>query len=525
MRSVPLAMTWEMLWRGFWTLIGLSLAANALPVFLLTALRSDGAIEPDETVWVIIHLMLIQISVFLFGTGVSSAQGHPSRLFVMPISNSSIATWHLLPAMAMVAAHSAGSTAALNAVFGLESPIWGPTMFMAVAFAGFQATCWFTEKSGWIFWGLVIYGTVFGLWFKSRYGAVFSQPTHLWKEVTSIEVMTMMVFFVVSHFVAVKGIARNRCGEPLPSFGIIAWIERIFDPAPDMGMPFQTPLESHFWLEWRRKGLVMPAGLVLCMVLGLTGWLISSRDVSALLEGFLGSGGMLSFLGLIVGFVMGHFGANNANCDMGSFFATRQMTSTDFARSILKTAAKSVLITWGMWAVATFAVYLLLLATSSQHPHLPTNLRWWYWPATLLGAWIVVSAGMSIGLTGRAELFVKILVGLAILFVLAPVIVRVAISPKAQGLFIQWAQTTSGLVVAVGTVWAFVVAHRRSLIRKSTVWLAASIWIGLFAAFVAEMMHRSQLQLDAVVFITGLLTLTISPLATAPLAIAWNRNR
>lgn len=65
MRSVPLAMTWEMLWKGFWTLIGLSLAANALPVFLLTALRSDGAIDVNEPVWVIMHLTLIQISVFV----------------------------------------------------------------------------------------------------------------------------------------------------------------------------------------------------------------------------------------------------------------------------------------------------------------------------------------------------------------------------------------------------------------------------------------------------------------------------
>ena len=425
----------------------------------------------------------------------------------------------------MVAAHSAGSTAALNAVFGLESPIWGPTIFMAVAFAGFQATCWFTEKSGWIFWGLVLYATVFGLWFKSRYGAVFSQPTHLWKEVTSIEVMTMMVFFVVSHFVAVKGIARNRCGEPLPSFGIIAWIERIFDPALDMGMPFRTPLESHFWLEWRRKGLVMPAGLVLCMVLGLTGWLISSRNVSALLEGFLGSGGMLSFLGVIVGFVMGHFGASISNYDMGSFFATRPMTSPDFACSILKTAAKSVLITWGMWAVATLVVYLLLLATASEPPQMLAKLRWWYLPATLLGAWIVVSAGMSIGLTGRAELFVKLLVGLAILFVLGPLIVRVAISPKAQQLFLQGAAATSGLAIVVGTVWAFVIARRRSLIRKSTVWLAVSIWTGFISMLVVEVIRQPQRPMLVAIFVTGLATLTITPLATAPLAIAWNRNR
>ena len=136
-----------------------------------------------------------------------------------------------------------------------------------------------------------------------------------------------------------------------------------------------------------------------------------------------------------------------------------------------------------------------------------------------------MSAGMSIGLTGRAELFVKLLVGLAILFVLGPLIVRVAISPKAQQLFLQGAAATSGLAIVVGTVWAFVIARRRSLIRKSTVWLAVSIWTGFISMLVVEVIRQPQRPMLVAIFVTGLATLTITPLATAPLAIAWSRNR
>lgn len=46
MRSIPLAMTWDMLRHGRWSLIGAALGANALPVLLFGALQYDGASSP-----------------------------------------------------------------------------------------------------------------------------------------------------------------------------------------------------------------------------------------------------------------------------------------------------------------------------------------------------------------------------------------------------------------------------------------------------------------------------------------------
>ncbi|MCX7421452.1 MAG: hypothetical protein NT013_18170 [Planctomycetia bacterium] len=524
MRSVPLALTWEMLSKGFWTLIGFSFAANGLPVLLLSAMRVDGVIDANEPVWIIMHLTMSQISMIVFGIGVLSAQGNPSRLFAMPISNSAIATWHQVLAMALVGLHSAVSSAALNALFDLNWPVWGPAMFMAVAVAGFQATCWFTEKTGWIIWGLVLYGAVFGLWFKSRYGGTFSPATQHWSVVTAGDVATMLAFFLVSHFIALNGIARNRRGDALPSLGIIAWIERLLDPAPDFGLPFRTPSESHFWLEWRKKGVVMPVGVVMCMTIGLSGWLMACREPQDLFDGFLSGGWTLSVLGLVGGLAMGCFGAISANFgisyDMGSFFATRPMTSSDFARSILKTAAKSVLITWLIWAVATIAIYLLSLAMSSVPLRWPPKLGWWYFPVTLLGSWLVVATGTSIGLTGRAELFVKLFCGFAVLLVGLPIVSRSTLPPRVVTQLTHGLAATVGLAFVLGTAWAFAVARRRSLIGNPTILMAASIWFGVVAFVFAEVLRHHDQELHRIMFLTGLLTL-----AVAPLAVAWNRNR
>ena len=49
MRSIPVAMTWEMLRRGSWTLTGFALMANLLPVLMLAALRQEGPFDPGDS--------------------------------------------------------------------------------------------------------------------------------------------------------------------------------------------------------------------------------------------------------------------------------------------------------------------------------------------------------------------------------------------------------------------------------------------------------------------------------------------
>jgi hypothetical protein len=143
----------------------------------------------------------------------------------------------------------------------------------------------------------------------------------------------------------------------------------------------------------------------------------------------------------------------------------------------------------------------------------------------LLGLWITVSTGASIVLSGRAEAFVKLFVGLAMLFVAAPMVIRMAISPHAQGQFLQVAAAVLSVAILLGTAWAFVIARRRALIESSTVWIAASVWIVVSAAVIAELLRVSDRSLVGAVVVMGVGTLIVTPLATTPLAIVWNRNR
>lgn len=521
MRSIPLAMTWEMLSRGRWGLIAAALGANVLPAMLFTALRHEVAVDPGDPSLIVMHVVLVQINMFLFGAAVFAAQGAPSRLYAFPVPTSSLVAWQMLPAMAVVALESLASTALLNAAFDLGWPLWGPALFVAVAVASVQAAMWSTEKSAWLPWTIIVVGVLLGVWFKSRYGATFSQPTRMWLEVTPLEVVTALVIALLAYSVAVIGVARNRRGDTLPSLGILAWLERLFDPAPEVGLPFRSPAHAQIWFEWRKKGGAMPAAVVFGMLMGFGYWLIFSRDAKELFEGFVAGGGLLSVVGIVGAISMGNCGPNEANFEMGHFLATRPMTNTNMAHTILKTSAKSILVAWIIWAVAFLTLYVILLAIQS----FPQPVGWWYFPATLLGPWIVVTSLALVGLTGRSRPFVQLFCGLFALFIGLSLFSKFALSHRAQEQFGRGAMVAIGVVFVLGTAWAFVSARRRSLIGTPTVYVASSVWAALNMLVVLEWVLHPEETFPVYAFVIGLAALAVAPLATAPLALAWNRNR
>ncbi len=525
MRSIPVAMTWEMLSRGRWQLLAFAIGANILPIILFSALRHEGGIDPVDPNMLIMYCVLVQLNMLTFGCGLFDAQGQPSRLYSLPISTASLVAWQLLLAMVAMAVQSVASTAVLNAMFGLGWPLWGPALFAAVGVAATLTVLWTTEKSGWILVAITLVASVMGLWFKSRFGPMFSQPTHQWVDVTPVEVLTLMMFAGLSYCVAVAGVARLRCGEPLPSLGIIAWIERVFDPPPDFGPSFTSPLQAQYWMEWRKKGWALPVVVMFGMFIGLSIWGVFVRDVQELFDGFVAGGAMLTLLGF-VGLFLGNVGANDTTFEIGHFLSTRPLTNTEISRTILKVLAQSVLIAWAIWA----APFLLLFAVLHARHAVPAvelldDLGWWYVPATLLGSWATVSTLAAIAMTGRSRLLAQLICGLFVLFIGLNLISKFALPVPTRLPFARGVAATIGAVLLLGTVWVFGAARRRGLIGLPTLCIAASVWAMLSGSIFLDSILNPARPWIVGVLAVCVATLAVAPLAAAPLALAWNRNR
>lgn len=474
-----------------------------------------------------LHTLLVEINLLMFGAAVFGVLGTPARLYAFPIRTSALVLVQMLEGMVAVAVELLMSTAVLNAAFGLRWPLWGPAIFAAAVFAVILGVVRLFEKSAWVIFAMTVAMTGLSLWFKSRGGAVLGPATRLWTDVTPADVLTLVLTAGFAYGMAVAGVARNRRGEPPISIGFVAWFLRNFSATTSQtGRPFRTPVQAQLWFEWRKKGLVIPFTVSMGLVMGLVLWLIASRDTEALYEGLVATGALISFLGFGNGFLLGKVDSRDPNLQIGQFQATRPVTSTEMARTILKCAAIGLVIGWTIWAASFLALAETLRALQVTFPlRLPAPLGWWYFPATLVGPWAAMGLSTPLFLTGRKGLFATIIIGSMVFVIGLMLFSRLAFSHEGQEQFFRWALLVVGIMLVLGTIWSFLAAQRRSLIGTPTIVVAASVW-GMLCALVAiyGISHPEE-GLSAYISAAGILTLAVSPLATAPLALAWNRNR
>ena len=432
MKSIPAALTWEILQRGKWTMLGAFLAGNALPMLVLAALKHEGAIDSEDRKFYRNPCGDGAHQCDAVWRAIFEAMGNPSRLYAFPAPTYVIVAWQLLPAMAAMTLECVLTTTILNALFKLNWPIWGPALFMPVALAMSAACFWGTEKSFWYTFVLeCIFLPVALGWFYSRYGLiVYSQSTQMWRDVTATEVATMSVMAGVAYCVAVWGIARSRCGEFLKTPEVFRWLARVLDPAPAVGLPFRSPAEAQFWFEWRQKGWAIPGLVVVALPVGFLLWLIFNRNPQELFAAAFGAGGVLTVAGLICGLIFGNAGPTDGRLEMGHFLATRPMTSTAMARTMLKAAGISLLLAWVLWATAFLAMYaVLLMAHVDPRPQLPSEVGWWYFPITLLGTWIALTLLATLCQTGSPSLLASLFCGIPAIAIGVMVFANFALSP------------------------------------------------------------------------------------------------
>lgn len=525
MQSLPAAMTWQIFARGKWYLTLATLGAIAWPAMIFSALKRDGALISTDATMLTMHTIFALVTMFCCGAAIVHAQGKISKLYTYPLTNNQIVASRLLPAMAIIIMQMAVVFAALNGIFHLEWPIWGPALTAAAGFAAITASLLLTENSnGWLILTNAAVGAFVGLWFRSRYGGLFSEPLHYWQTVTPSDVLTMLTIIAASFWVAHLAVSRNRCGEPPLSLGILDRVNRIFESCTTFTTVPTTAFQSQCRYEWQRKGWLMPAGVALLVVCGLIGWYFGSRDPQDLILAAMAAGGALWMIGFIGGITFGNMGRNDADFAIGSFLATRPMADVDLARAILRTAAASVFAAWLTWAVAAAIVCAVCAFTGSLKADQFRSLNWLVCPASLLGPWIVAGTFVSILLSGRVKLVVILFSGLAAATIGAA-IASSLLPGWLWGLLYQSSLVTAGIAILLATPVTFAAARRRDLIGWQDVWASVTFWVVAATAVIVFWPASMPFTFSVLMAMAVSFSLIVLPVAAAPLAIAANRHR
>ena len=545
MRSIPQALLWEILSHGRWSIPGCFLLANLMPVLVYGAL-SVFPFDPTNQEFVVLQFAFIPILVLQLAGGLVIALGPVSRLYFAPISASSIVAWHMFAGAAILAGETVLAAWLYNTVFHVNWPILGAGLFAAAAWSAIQLLICASTRSFVMVCIGGLPGVLLCLWLQSRFGAWFSPPKHFWNEVTAIDFATLAFTFGVCTVLSTWSVQWSRCGEHPLKLRLLSWLDAQLNSilASRKLNRFRSPAAAQFWFEWQLKGRALPiCTLIVVLVFSIFGfgiWCIDRVSPTKLYEVVLILGGLLSLLAIGSGFMLGvDISSQTAGQrqtqlgdvmdsiqfdSFGSFMSSRPVTNADFAKALLKTAAASCLVSWCVW-FAYYLSFVALLTVSHQAPGnwIPLRMGMLWFPLTLLGPWVVSANIAALAQTGRG---VKILLwtcggltGVLILFLVMLKFVPVSAASQFYTVFI-W---TSAVLIVFVSILAFMRAKQQQHLRTSSLLTAALIGCCMAIAGFAFLPADTQRFEYPLVF--GFAALAVLPVATLPLAIAWNRHR
>jgi hypothetical protein len=548
MKSIPVAIAWDIWLRGRRQLVYSVVGAVAMLVVLYrSAIHNQWWTEGLSAT---LFNVFFRIEAIWFIAGACAAIGPARRLYAKPISAAAIAAFQLLPAMAAVTFTHIVVTITFNWMTDSNWPILAPALFLATAVAALQATIWTTA-------GLdvlrVLVGVAVGYalheWFTWRHYNESDPLAEVWRTITPGEAVFMFAAVALSFAVSIWSIARDRCGElpwrRLPSLQDL-WL-RIGCFAGRV-RPFRSTRSAQFWSEWREKGYVGPvifAGYFACVLVWyLAGW----SDERGFVFATFTAGYWLVLLFAIMGLSFGKCGGTVRNPVCGSFFATRPMSDTALAYSMLKGAAASIAATALCWVIAMLAVIVLMYARGREGQldlipgmfglrHIvPDGAPWTWWlipTLTAVGMWTAVGFIAPLVMTGRGWLLALVYTGLFCVLIAHVLIVDWLEKLRVVNA-VYWINSTLLALAVLLVVAAFVAAWKKRLISRREVLIAGGPWLGLVLLCLLPLHVGTAIRGGAEymflwyyadIFVPVFAVLPLFPLAAAPLAIHWNRHR
>jgi hypothetical protein len=524
MKSLPAAMTWELLARERWGLAAAALVALAFPVMIFTTLKAQGGVNPEDPSMLTMHFLMVQVNIATFGWGLVVAGLRISPLFPLPLTASTLVTWRLLPVMALMAVETIVWTATLNGIFELGWTYAGPAFLSAVAMAAVFAALWLTTGSRWSVFGVTVVAVVLGFWFKSRYGAPIGELRHYWWSLTLAEGLTLAVFATVSYALAVVGVKRSRRGERPFTLGLIDWLDRVLELKRSPLRASATPAQSQLWYAWR-YGWFMPTTVALGILFGMVIWFFTSRDVRALVSEFPATSFLLAGIAMLGVLAFGNLGGADSLI-MGPFLSTRPIGTADIARVTLRAAATSLLWTWVVWlaALALICAAALMNGSVASHPWSNSELGRTIGFSMLL-SWLVLGTFLSLALCGRTRFLFRLFSFLSLSYLAVVLISKYTLPPHAHAQVMLLLVILIAVGCILATVWVYAAASRRGLISSATVWMALAMAAVL--AVGEALMFSSVSAWPPVVFaiVAASSAAAVAPLAAAPLALSYNRVR
>lgn len=549
MIAVWRAMTWHYL-RQVIPMLGLMILVMILGplavkgMFLLSGLSFEADFLAEMSERPQFYFNYLPLAFLFFAVVVFSGQdGIRQTSYAMPISNTHLAMWHLILAALSVTAQNVTVLLAYDALFQTGWPILEPTLLMIAGFVLAQGLAW--SLYDFSFRRLLGCGLVFGafVWWCVELhfpGGHDGGPAFM-GELSWVSWLVLAGVIALGGWLATRSLGRHRRRDTrLWSIGddaarkldelLLSW----FSPAQP---EFADGLAALRWNEWRRGrlfGIAMGLGMAVIPVIAGIAAVFTSTNYQ-LLKGCLV---ITCWLGVFGGLVSGQvicmsIWADPRTGGMSTFFATAPVSDRDMGRILLRNVFWSNQLMWLSVMVLGLAIPTTVLLTADSQWRLESLQRLWQYqqfgnaviPITIvlsaLAAWVVAGSFGSLSMTGRNVLIGVIVFSMIGAAVVGTFIIRFLLPEAWQVAVAAGSCLFCGLAASGFSLWMFRKAFVRQLITAHTILIAAGIWL-LETVFLATVLPFPPVWRAVFCLVASL---TVTPLASAPLAVAWNRHR
>jgi len=543
-RAHAAAFAWEFGRRHRWGWVALG---TYIPGLLVLRLHALAAGTPMLSEWGVGFAFAVVvpgtaalywfIALFTYGhTGNLSARQSlfPSRLFTLPVTNEALAAWPML--------YGAAAIALLWVAVRLLAPwppdlpitfpyVW-PGLLAMVLLAWAQPIIWASYPLP----GLRIAAAV--LWLAAvEVASVFAM-----EERASEALMIAMLApqLPLAYLAARRAVARARRGDATDWSGAFEWIGRALPRRGPARRPFANAGSAQLWLEGRRYGRSLPSLVAILLPVELL-LLWASRDSPALIFTILVIVALTPpFLASFTAVSVRKSGAGD-DYGIGSFTATRPLSSAALVGARLRMAVWSTAAAWALVIVAAPAALVLsgtgviVIDRAQRFAAVVGAPR-----AIVSGALVLATIGLTtwrqmvqslyIGLTGRERL----IKGSALATLCLVVVIGPLLDWAWQSAMREWTWVvlywTLGVIVAARMVlasWIVTRLHRDRLLADRSCVVGAALWLGAVAVVYGVLLwlFSTPYAPRFLLLLIATITVPLVRLSAAPLALAGNRHR
>jgi len=496
----------------------------------------------------IYHLFIFYLIFFLGITVISETNkikiGIPQRLFTLPLSTQSIVFRIYLVDVIFLMIFSCVFTGFFIYFSEKTVSIFGISLFTTTTIITIRSFLWLTISAPILGIPLLLVMSLsLFLWFASQHGSIFfSDMNMIWEDLEPRQALFMFSCLILSYIVAVKAVALKRVKENLSISEINELLDHKIRSVFIVSRgKFKSSIKAQFWFEWQRNGFLMPFIILLFVVEFVILFSIEKIPPASIFDIFnFYFFIILIFLSLFWGMLIAKTNHARNNFRLWSFEATRPLSSRDLSYAILKNGAVNMLLTGVILIFGViFAVALnyflgnasFIKSIGNETLQLnPLNIEIkgirvliFAFSCSMIISWILVGLSSIITLLGWKPfwvLFWIISCSLAFIFYY-----RIAIPWYVFNLLWEILFPVLGKVLILEIAFSFIIAFRRDLIQKKDILTNLALWVLGSIILVLICYSYQPPNLDLVIFVSGIIALSLAPFALAPLALHWNRHR